>query len=82
MSATSYITVLFDCHECGLLRAKAFVRERWKEEQLLSWIKEVNIAVGEAHSLLSPLCQSRKVDLRLPVKDQELGLGYHKKATT
>lgn len=71
------VTILFDCKECGLLRAKAFCRDRKKQgEGITRWVEDVaRVAVKEYHSILSPLCRSHKVDLYIPADGPMKGVG-------
>lgn len=69
------ITVLYICKTCGADKAKAFVRDRKPEEDILHWMEEVKQAVTDAHSLHSPKCIGKTCDLMIPT-DNERGIGY------
>lgn len=66
------ITVMFTCHRCGVEKAKVSVRDRGKDEDVVVYVQDIMNEVGDAHSLRSPDCPERKVDLYLPF-DKESG---------
>lgn len=68
------IVVGWRCEVCGN-RGKAFVAERAEGSDIKEWVDECGEACHEAHQLLSPGCQSRKVDLLLPVPDDAKFIG-------
>ena len=50
-------TCLFDCNECGLEEARAFVRDQRLSESAMDYVaNEVIEAVDVAHSILAPYC--------------------------
>lgn len=70
------ISLLYSCKGCGLDKAKAFVRYRRPDEDILSWMEEVKQAVADAHSLASMgQCNYNCCDLMIPLTS-ESGIGY------
>lgn len=68
-----------DQFECSATcRCKEFsfrVRYREKDEDIIEWMKLVQIEMGKAHSKESPLCQSSSCDLKLPMPAGTHGVG-------
>lgn len=53
---------------CGTLSFR--VRYRRPDEDIAEWLeKVVGPAMGKAHSEMSPLCQARGADLKIPVNE-------------
>jgi hypothetical protein len=69
------ITILFTCHGCKLEKQKVSVRERTKDEDVIQWMDATMLVVKDAHSILSPHCRERKVDLMIPVDTNAMRVG-------
>lgn len=61
------ITVYFTCKKCGLTNRPALVRERYANEDVIAFTHAVAAQVKITHSVLSPVCSAREVDLKMPV---------------
>ena len=72
------LIVLFDCPACGLLKAKAPVRLRGMDEDVVVYVRDViGRAMSEAHDILAPLCRPKSFsNVMIPMKPgSELGIG-------
>jgi hypothetical protein len=77
LNAPDLLEVLFSCKACGLTDAKAKVRYRHDNEDVVHYFREVlGRAVGTAHAILSPLCSGTHCDLMIPFHDNQThGIG-------
>lgn len=62
------IAVMWSCHECGVEKRGAEVRDRGPEEVITDYVEAVARVCGAAHARVSPACPSRQVDLYLPLR--------------
>ena len=67
----------YRCLDCTPEWTDFIVRSRKPDEDIISWMHEVQHAVGDAHSIRSfDRCNSGKVDLMLPLpEDESKGIG-------
>lgn len=66
--STPRVPVRFTCHACGVGEQTVSVRGREPGESIASWMRTVGRAVQFTHGALSPRCQSRHVDLKIPAE--------------
>ncbi len=62
--------ILFNCKKCGKDKHPFFVRDRRKDEDILSYMNELREEMAVSHSLSSPGCDSRVLDLMIPVSKE------------
>jgi hypothetical protein len=61
------ITTRFSCHGCGLRDHPCMVRERHGTEDLSGWVDMIRYAVAREHRRVSPACDARTCDLKIPM---------------
>jgi hypothetical protein len=64
------ITVLFTCHKCGIQRVRVPVKERTPGQDIKEWMDSVMVECGKVHKRISGRCDSRHLDLAIPVPDK------------
>jgi hypothetical protein len=69
------IKVLYSCHACGTEKATMIVPERREGQEIGDFVRQVAQECGLSHSIRSPKCQNRKIDLMLPLFDDAAQIG-------
>jgi len=73
--AKAKITVMYDCPECGLSQVKVSTRPRFPNEDILSWTRTVMVSCAADHTIRSPLCRPKTLDLYMPLPPRGKGIG-------
>lgn len=70
------ITVKFSCKLCGKEKQDCDVPDRKSTENVIEWMERIMPIIQARHWLLSPECQADKVDLMVPIsQDQSRPIG-------
>ena len=64
---SSCISVAFNCNSCGLRAVKVQVQRRREDQDMAEWAEQAASRCGFKHRVLSPQCQSNKLDLMIPI---------------
>lgn len=67
-----HIKCKYRCKECKLDEF-IFVRPRKEEEEIKSWVGEVATQAGYSHTILSPKCPQRHLDILFPITKKGIG---------
>lgn len=63
----------FTCKVCGVTDVPFEIAERGSKEPLSQWMGLVRKMVGMAHTQVSPHCQYKAVDLKIPIPANSTG---------
>ena len=57
----------FSCRQCGVKEVLVNVPVRILCEDIMKYLERVSLNIKDAHTRVSPLCESDKFDILLPV---------------
>lgn len=69
------INVEYSCEPCGVVWRPVAVREREDDEDVVHWTEWALTCVTADHRRTSPECESRTVDLKIPMANPEARVG-------
>lgn len=72
------IAVVFSCRKCGLTDEVVTVEGRRSDEDILAWMNKVRRAVYIQHTMRKMGCDNDKVDLVIPVPNENEWIGQPK----
>lgn len=72
MAITPQIKILYSCDLCGIKDAVVLVDQRADDEQLIHWMNEVTVALGDNHQHRSPNCHPKTLtEVKIPLSTNE-----------
>lgn len=75
MSAGPTVPIFYACHTCGLADREISVRERGAGEDVVMWMRCVQVDVSADHVIASPRCDGGVFDLKIPLKSRDSRVG-------
>ena len=66
-----HVKVKFSCNTCGIRQQEVLVPARQDKDDLKDWLDATRLAVEVHHQVLSGECASDKVDLMIPVENED-----------
>lgn len=69
------VPIFWTCHTCGVVERELRVRERQAGEDVLVWMRCVQVDVSTDHAIASKRCKGYKFDLKIPMQSRDSRIG-------
>lgn len=69
------VPVYWTCQACRTVEREISVPERRPQEDVVVWMRQVQVHVSTAHAIRSRHCRGQTFDLKIPMKSRDSRVG-------
>lgn len=69
------VHIEYSCHGCEVRNRELKVRERGPDEDVVVWMRMVQLEMSRDHESVSPSCPTPVCDLKIPMPNKDARIG-------